>query len=140
MENDDHWDFIISLEEKYLKGGYILSEWASLITREADKAYISRAYLACILTAVAGIETYLRSEYGGNRNEGFSALIDASDLEFKSELHVLRKYRNSWVHVVDPWNDDELLTDPVGKEDELKQMAEFALDNLARTIFSNPWV
>ena len=65
------------------------------------------------------------------------AEIDAS---LKEDLHALRKYRNKWVHVDSPWEDEELLEHPKTVEDELEKMAFFAVRALRRTIYENQWV
>jgi len=62
MTEDDRWKFIIELDEELLKGGVMLSEWCSFIVREADTTFASGSFLAAIITAMAAIETYLRSE------------------------------------------------------------------------------
>jgi ferric-dicitrate binding protein FerR (iron transport regulator) len=68
-------------------------------------------YLATLVTAVAAIETQLRAEYGTGIKR-FHELIDGSDLSenLKSEIHLLRRYRNRWVHVSDPWDDNRINT------------------------------
>jgi hypothetical protein len=58
MAQEDRWLQLLALDEELLKGGVILSEWYSFIVREADTAFAGGAYLASILTAVSGIETY----------------------------------------------------------------------------------
>jgi hypothetical protein len=97
-------DFINSLDEEYLKGGAILSEWCTFIVRSSDEAFVAGAFLASILTAVAGIETYLRSEAGQSARLSFSQLISESGLDQTrtDELHALRRYRNRWVSTRKP--------------------------------------
>jgi hypothetical protein len=58
----------------------------------------------------------------------------------KTEIHTLRKFRNKWVHIDDPWTDDELLEKPEAIEDELEKMAFFAVRTLRKTIYENQWV
>jgi hypothetical protein len=102
----------------------------------------SGAHLASILTAVAGIETYLRSEHSESGKERLVELIDSATIDdsLKGDLHVLRKYRNKWVHVDEPWNDESLLEHPEHTEQELEHMAFFAARALRRTIYENQWV
>lgn len=142
MHPEDRWNHLISLDEELLKGGVILSEWCSFIVSEADMAFVSGAHLASILTAVSGIETYLRSEYASSDKERLFKLIDESpiDSELKKDLHILRKYRNKWVHVGDPWDDQALVKNPEQFEVELQEMAFFAVRCLRRTIYENQWV
>ncbi len=133
---------LIALDEELLKGGVVLSEWCSFIVREADMAFVNGAHLASILTAVSGIETYLRSEYSQTGKERLVDLINEASLHssLRDDLHKLRKYRNRWVHVDDPWNDTRLLETPEDTEQELEDMALFATRALRRTIFENQWV
>tara|TARA_R110002049_G_C9089427_1_gene556153 strand:+ start:591 stop:1013 length:423 start_codon:yes stop_codon:yes gene_type:complete len=138
----ERWNFINSLDEELLKGGVILSEWCSFIVRETDVAFASGADLASILTSVSGIETYLRSEYSLNRRESLFDLIENSPIDesLRSDLHKLRRYRNKWVHVSEPWDDQELLSDPQDREAELEEMAMFSAKVLRKTIYENQWV
>ena len=62
------------------------------------------------------------------------------DPSLKMDLHTLRKYRNKWVHVDDPWNDASVLERPEDLEDEIERMALFAARVLRRTIYENQWV
>ncbi|WP_370203233.1 hypothetical protein [Alloalcanivorax venustensis] len=142
MNEAERWNHILSLDEELLKGGVILSEWCSFIVRESDSAFVHGANLASILTAVSGIETYLRSEYAKKERSTLFELINdapiADDLRF--DLHTLRKYRNKWVHVNDPWDDQSLIDTPEEAERELEEMALFAARALRRTIYENQWV
>jgi len=139
MNEEDRWNHIISLDEELLKGGVILSEWCSFIVREADTAFARGAFLASILTAVSGIETYLRSEYGKDERESLYNLINHASIDddLKKDLHTLRIYRNKWVHVDDPWDDEKLIESPDEFEMELEEMAFFAAKALRRTIYEN---
>jgi hypothetical protein len=140
MNPDDRWSHLIALDEELLKGGVILSEWCSFIVREADTAFVNSAHLASILTAVSGIETYLRSEYAQNGKARLVDLIDLSPISdaLKVNLHTLRKYRNKWVHIDEPWDDSELLAHPETTEKELEEMALFVARLLRETIYENP--
>lgn len=142
MNQDECWAQIVALDQELLRGGVILSEWCSFIVREADVAFASGAHLASILTAVSGIETYLRSEYFETGKERLVELINRASLDndLKDDLHVLRKYRNKWVHVDESWNDANLLERPEETEQELERMALFAARALRRTIYENQWV
>jgi hypothetical protein len=143
MESEeDAWDYILALDDELLKGGVILSEWCSEIVRQCDMAFTGGAHLAAILTAVSGAETYLRSEYASTRRQRLVDLIDASPIsdELKTTLHRLRKYRNKWVHVNEPWDDQELLDFPEAVTEELEEMARLAVRTLRQTIYENPWI
>lgn len=142
MNQDERWEQLVLLDEELLKGGVILSEWCSFIVREADMAFAAGANLASILTAVSGIETYLRSEHSMTGKERLVELIDRSSIDtgLKSDLHVLRRYRNKWVHVDEPWNDASLLENPEDTEQELERMALFAARALRRTVYESQWM
>lgn len=142
MTEDERWSHLVALDTELLKGGVMLSEWCSLIVREADTAFANGAHLASILTAVSGIETYLRSEHAVTGKERLVELINQAEIEagLKADLHALRKYRNRWVHVESPWEDENLLEHPEAIESELEEMAFFAARALRRTIYENQWV
>lgn len=139
MNADERWALLMALDDELLRGGVILSEWCAFIVREADTAFANGAHLASIITAVSAIETYLRSEHAATGKERLVELIDKSsiDARLKDDLHVLRKYRNRWVHVDEPWNDSKLLEQPDVTERELESMALFAARALRRTIYEN---
>jgi len=141
MTEEQKWEFLVNLDESLLKGGVILSEWATFLIRDADVAFVNDAHLACILTGLAGIETHLRSEAASSKQR-LVDLIDQAGLEadLVEELHFIRKYRNKWVHVSDPWADDTLLSSPESHEAELEEMAKRCVVALRRTIYSNPWI
>lgn len=141
MTEEDKSQFLVELDERLLQGSVILSEWATFLIRDADTAFVAGAYLASIITALAGIETHLRSE-GGSKKQRLSELINIADLEedLKQELQVLRKYRNKWIHVADPWDDNVLLKSPEKHAVELEEMARRSAVALRRAIYTNPWI
>jgi hypothetical protein len=142
MNEEDRWKFITDLDDELLKGGVILSEWCSFIVREADTAFVGSAHLATIVTAMAGIETYLRSEYQTSRRNTLHDLIEQSGLKdsLKEDIHALRRFRNRWVHVDNPTEDRELLDAPGKFEQELERMAYAAIRTLRMTIYENQWL
>ena len=142
MIEEDRWAHLVALDEKLLKGGIILSEWVAFIVRDADTAFAGGAYLSTILTSASGIETYLRSEYSKTGRERLIELINQAEIydDLKKDLHIIRKYRNKWVHVDDPWEDTELLEQPESIENALEEMAFFAIRLLRRTLYENPWI
>jgi len=142
MTEDERWAHLVSLDDELLKSGVILSEWCTFIVRDADTAFAGGAHLAAILTAVSGIETYLRSEYSETGKERLVELINQTEIDavLKADLHILRNYRNKWVHVDSPLEDEELLEHPEAVEEELEEMAFFAVRALRRTIYGNQWV
>lgn len=137
MSEEERWNHLLKLDDELLVGGVILSEWCSMIVREADTAYARGAHLASILTAVAGIETYLRSESGERKR--LVQLIDEAPIsnDLRARLHELRRYRNKWVHVEEPCDDQPLLENPERFEAELEQKAQFAARVLRETIYSD---
>ena len=139
MAEQDRWKFINDLDDELLKGGVILSEWCCFIIKDTDIAFVAGANLATIITAIAGIETHLRSEYGSDRRENLHQLIELSPLDggLKGDLHNLRRYRHKWVHVSDPWDHQELLDQPKKYERELEDMAMAAVRALRRTIYDH---
>jgi hypothetical protein len=141
MNEEERWGLLLALDDELLKGGVILSEWCAFLTREADTAFAKGADLASILTAVSAIETYLRSEDPTASKSRLAELIDTSGLEsdLVGDLHNLRRYRNKWVHVGDPWNDQALIQNPEQCEGELSKMALLAVKSLKRTIYSAQW-
>ncbi|HQN65516.1 MAG TPA: hypothetical protein PLR90_09220 [Methylophilus sp.] len=142
MTPEERWSFLNALDDELLKGGVILSEWCSFVVCESDTAFANGAHLASIITAVSAIETYLKSEYPANKDDKLVALINQAEInsELKKDIHILRKYRNKWVHVDDPWNDENLLANRSQVEAELENMALFAAKTLRRTIYENQWV
>jgi len=141
MTEEDKWQYLVDLDERFLQGGVILSEWATFLIKDADMAFVGGAHLASIITGLAGVETHLRGD-GGSRKQRLVELINAADLEedLKQELQILRKYRNKLVHVADPWDDETLLELPEEHESELEEMARRCAVALRRTIYTNPWV
>ncbi len=141
-EAQDPWEYISALDDELLKGGVILSEWCSEIVRQCDLAFVGGAYLGTILTAVSGAETYLRSEYSETKQQRLFALIDNAPIaeDLRADLHRLRRYRNRWVHVEEPWADETLLESPEFVANELEEMARFAVRVLRQTIYENQWI
>ncbi|MXS84052.1 hypothetical protein [Nitrosomonas oligotropha] len=142
MKENERWLHLVALDDEFLKGGVILSEWCVFIIREADVAFVNGAHLASILTVVSGIETYLRSEHSVTGKERLVELINQANIhcDLKTDLHTLRKYRNKWVHIDEPWEDYSLLEHSEQIEKELEEMAFFAVRILRRTIYENPWI
>lgn len=141
MDTGERWNYLVRLDEELLKGGIITSERTAFLIRHADIAFFHEAHLAAILTAVAAIETHLRAESPNGRTR-LVDLIDSSDLEteLKAELQYIRRFRNSWVHVDDPWDDSVFLEESEQSEQALFDASRRALIALRKTVYSNPWV
>jgi hypothetical protein len=145
MTQDEKWDYINKLDEELLVGGVMLSEWSTSLVKDADTAFCSSANLAAILVSQAAIESHLRFEYPESqttKRATFYDLIENAPLpgELKVDLHRLRKYRNKWVHVNDPREDQELLDKPGYYESELEDMAKFAITVLREVIYLEQFV
>jgi len=145
MNHVDRADYINSLDDELLKGGVLLSEWSTFMIRDADTAFCNGADLAAILACQAAIESHLRYEYfvdSANRKLGFFDLIEQAPLpaDLKCDLHVLRRYRNLWVHVNEPDNDEDLLKCPEFHLAEIDQMAVLAIKVLRQVIYEEQWV
>ncbi|HAS6863413.1 TPA: hypothetical protein GRI37_22770 [Vibrio parahaemolyticus] len=95
------------------------------------------AYLGAILTAVAGIETHIRGELQSKKR--LVELINDYEINdhIKQQLHELRKYRNSWVHV-DMTEEQDEFADKI--RDELKENAYKSIRLLRQVLYSTPWV
>ncbi len=141
MNEETKWAFISDLDDELLKGGVTMSEWCAFITRECDYAFVAGANLATVLTAVAAIETYLRAEYAASQRVRLADLVDQAPIsqELREEIHKLRKYRNTWVHVATPEDDQAILDRPEVYDAELEAWARLAQRTLRRTIYENPW-
>ncbi|WP_400766766.1 hypothetical protein [Methylosinus sporium] len=142
MHESERSQFLNQLDEELLRGGVQISEWCCFLVCEFDTTYIAGAYLSSIIVAMAGIETHLRTEYPFNRQKNLFDLIDSADLNgiTKQEIHELRRYRNRWVHISNPDNDDDILTNPEKYATELEEVARRAARILREVIYSNPWI
>jgi hypothetical protein len=142
MTEEERWNHLLNLDEELHRGDVILSEWCCFVVREADTAFAKGAHLASILTAVSGIETYLRSEHHSLGKARLADLIGKAAIPetLKEDLHKLRVYRNHWVHVDEPWEDKLVQDFPELYEKDLEYMALAAARMLRATIYSNPGV
>jgi hypothetical protein len=142
MTEEQKWDYINQLDEELLIGGVILSEWTTFLAKDAETAFCSGAYLASILATQAAIESHLRYDYftlADTKKWSFYDLIEKANLdsELTKELHDLRKYRNKWVHVNDPSNDNELLERPEYYEAELASFSKTTIRTMLKILYSN---
>lgn len=142
LNENDRWAFINALDDELLQGGATMSEWCAFIVRDCDYAFVNGANLATIISATAAIETYLRAEYAGGKRTRLADLIDSAPIqqELREDIHKLRKYRNTWVHVATPEDDEEILQNPETHEEQLEKWAKLAQRTLRRTIYDNQWV
>lgn len=137
MNDQSKWNYIAKLDKELLEGTAFVSEFTSFLVKNADIAFVNGANLAALITSMAAIETHLKSEYGHPKLKRLVELINVAPLadDLRRDLHKLRKYRNKWVHVDDPWNDIPLLEDPKPHKDELEEMAKLAIKSLRRVIY-----
>lgn len=142
LDEEAKWAYITALDDELLKGGATMSEWCAFIVRECDYAFVAGANLATVITSVAAIETYLRAEYAASKRIRLADLIDQAPIaqELREDIHKLRKYRNTWVHVATPEDDQAILDKPEVYDAELEEWAKLAQRTLRRTIYENPWV
>ena len=142
MNEEAKWAFIGALDDELLKGGDTMSEWCAFIVRDCDYAFVGGANLATVISATAAIETYLRAEYAGDKRVRLVDLIDSAPIQqgLRDDIHKLRRYRNSWVHVETPGDDDKILQNPEAYEEQLEEWAKLAQRILRRTIYENQWV
>ncbi len=126
MTEEEREQYLFNLDEELLKGSVMPSPWCSLLILESDTAFIGGAHLAAIITAMAGIEAQLRFDHSETEEpvHRLAHLIDSSDLsaELKQEIHELRRFRNRWVHVFDPW--DESLERPMEEPERVQAKFE----------------
>ena len=135
-------DYFLEQEEALLKGGAAFSEWCTFISKSVYDAFVSGADLATVITAVACIEAYFRTEsmYTGKMN--LATLIDKVSFlseEEKSQLHELRRYRNRWVHLHE-LDDSDILKDEDKYLKEAEQMSFLAVKLLLTVLFSCPFI
>lgn len=144
MNQKEKEAYLQKLEDEFLLGGATLSEWSIFWIHDADAAFCAGANLAAILSAQAAMESNLRYEYFANSKQklGFFDLIEQSPVpsDLKKDLHKIRKFRNKWVHIKDPADDEELLQRPGEHECELEEMAAFAIRTMMRVVFLEQWV
>lgn len=142
MNEEERWAFINALDDEILKGGATMSEWCAFMVRECDYAFVAGANLATVVTAVAAIETYLRAEYAKAKRMRLAELVNQSPIEqgLRDDIHKLRIYRNKWVHISTPEDDETILDNAAIYEEELEAWAMLAQRTLRRTIYENQWI
>ncbi|HVN49129.1 MAG TPA: hypothetical protein VMU30_09970 [Bacteroidota bacterium] len=103
MSEEERWKYINLLDEELLKGGVILSEWSTFLSRDAETAFCAGAYLSAILSAQAAVESHLRYEYFNGEDTkwwGFGRLIEevqkrtSLDSDLLADIEMLRIFRN----------------------------------------------
>ncbi len=142
MNKEDREKFFIEQEEKLLVGGATFSEWCTFISKSVYDAFINGADLATVITALACIETYFRTEDSSSRKKDLCTLIDQYpflDADDHQDLHKLRKYRNRWVHINAP-DDLPILFYEEEFLKEAEEMAFLSVRLLLTVLFSHPFI
>lgn len=145
MTEQEKWDYILALDEELLLGGVILSEWSTFLARDAETAFCAGAHLSAILTAQAAIECHLRYEHfnpAESKGWGLFQMLQRLEIpdDLYNDLHRLRLFRNQWVHVGNPQEDDHLLEKPEYHEIELEEMSKLAVRSMLRVLYLEQWI
>lgn len=92
--------------------------------------------------AAAAIETWLRSESRMDNKATFFELIEKSGFPpgVVSEMHGLRRVRNGWVHVGDPFDDQKLLDEFNRGHPKLENDCRLAMRTVRVVLYSCPWI
>jgi len=142
MTEEERERYLHDLDEELLKGSVLFSAWCHFLILESDTAFIKGAHLAALLTAMSGIEAQLRFDNAEPREQlTLAELINKSPFpeSLKRELNELRRFRNGWVHVADPW-DESLVLDlehPETLQQEFELWALRAVTALRRAFYSH---
>ena len=142
LPEDQRWEWVSNLDEEVLRGGASASEFCFELMRNADVSFASGAFVACLITASATVETYLRGEGYGDARFGLYKLVELSDFDknTKAELNELRRNRNAWVHVADPWAENDIDNEYSKGHPELESQCKAALRLMRLVVYSNPWI
>jgi hypothetical protein len=140
MTEKEREHYLFNLDEDLLKGSVMFSAWCHFLILEGDTAFIKGAHLAAIVTAMAGMEAQLRFDHSRPSDHlSLAQLIETSALrdDLKNEIHELRRFRNKWVHVTDPWDESllEHVEHPEALQTELEAWALRALTALRRAFY-----
>lgn len=128
--------------EELLTGGAAFSEWCTFISKSVYDAFINAADLSAIITALACIETYFRTEDEFSKGKKLFQLINEYpflDDMTKNDLHKLRQFRNHWIHL-DETDDSDILHDETKYEIECEEMAFLSIELLLKVLYSHPFI
>ena len=126
MDKRQRENFFIDLEEELLIGGAAFSEWSVFISKSAYDAFINGADLAAIITTLAVIESYLRTEDPNSKGKNLFILIneyDFIDEKTRFQIHQLRKYSTLASTTVNPLISPVFL--PVSKVYQIRAFIKF---------------
>lgn len=142
MNREDREKFFIEQEERLLVGGAAFSEWCTFMSKSVYDAFINGADVATVITALACIETYFRTEDNFSRKKNLHTLIEEYpflDDDERQQLHKLRKYRNRWVHM-NSIDDSGILMNEEVYLKEAEEMALLSVKLLLTVLFSHPFI
>lgn len=142
MNKEERECYFMEQENTLLKSGASFSEWCTFISKSVYDAFVNHADLATVITSMACIETYFKTENPNNKGKNLVQLINEADFLDEEEvenLHILRKYRNSWVHA-ERLDDTEILVNETAFYVEAEKMAILSVRMLLTVLFSNPWI
>ena len=128
--------------DKYLVGGASFSEWSVFISKSFYTSFVNGADLSAIITALACIESFFRTEDPSSKNKKLYELINECTFlndEEKNNLHCLRQFRNQWVHL-DDCDDSSIIKNEGYYEKECENMAFLSVEVLFAVLFSNPFI
>ena len=144
MTEEERWEYINQLDDELLNSGVIISEWSTFLIKDSEIAFCSGAYLSSILSAQSAIESHLRYEFfEGEETKwwGFAKLISelqsriSLESDLLNDLNSIRIFRNKWVHVSNPNNDNDLLVKSEYYEEELLNYSKLAIQTMLRIIY-----
>lgn len=141
MNKDERRKYLVSLDEELLCGGVVFSEYIAELIRNADISFENGAYWSAIITSVAAIEGYFKSELNTN-SKRLVDLINESNFSFNDIelLHNLRRYRNQIVHIKDPCDDEIILNSYEEFSLNEECVAKEAIRLLRYVVYSEPFI
>lgn len=135
--------WLFELDESLLQGGIILPEFVVWLTKESDTCFINECYLASIILSVSCIETLLKADFFSEEVQSslYQLISEADfDMQMSKDLHLVRKFRNSWVHIKNPWKDEVLLNTPDLVDQEVYEMAKMTIHLQRKIMYSNQFI
>lgn len=134
--------YFLNKSEELLLGGAAFSEWCTFVSKSVYSAFVAGADLSAIITSLACIETYFRTEDELSKGKKLFQLINEYpflDDMTKNDLHRLRQFRNHWIHL-DETDDSDILHDETKYEIECEEMAFLSIELLLKVLYSHPFI
>lgn len=139
MTSEEKRAYVKDLDANYQYWPPFVSEFTAFLVRDIDSAFCAGANLTVILAAHAAIDSHLRFQYGSTQAERltFHDLIERSPIAsgLKARLHELRVFRNQWVHVENPSEDQHLRDEPELHEAEIESLARSTMSVLREILY-----